>query len=48
MCSLRAVLLEHVDAAVVADRVGDPRADDVRATPTAVDREQRVLARRRR
>ena len=30
MCSLLAVLLEDVDAAVVADRVGDPRADDVR------------------
>ena len=43
---LAAVLLEDVDAAVVADRVGDPRADDVRGGADRDDREQRVVAAR--
>ena len=30
------MLLEHVDAPEVADRVGDPGADEVGATPTSV------------
>jgi hypothetical protein len=40
---LLAVLLEDVDAAVVADRVGEPRADDVRERAGGDDGEQRVL-----
>jgi hypothetical protein len=38
------VLLEDVDAAEVADRVGDPGADEVRERADGDDGEQRVLA----
>ena len=44
MCSLLAVLLEDVDAPEVADRVRDPRPDDVRERADGDDREHRVLA----
>ena len=38
------MLLEQVDAAEVADRVGDPGADDVRGRADRDDGEERVLA----
>jgi hypothetical protein len=41
---LVAVLLDQVDAAEVADAVGDPRADEVRNRADSGRREQRVLA----
>jgi hypothetical protein len=41
---LRAVLLEHVDAPVVAHGVGDPRADDVRQHADGHDHHQREAA----
>ena len=41
---LAAVLLDQVDAAEVADGVGDPGADDVGGHADGGDDEQRVLA----